>query len=94
MAKTKTKKNKCQTIEKGDVQIEGVDGEVFRRVYESHKRGTAMFYNNRKGVKLTAYPDVRKVIVDGNERRFNKEQTMDAYIVKMLNREVAQSDSE
>lgn len=71
---------KCETIEKGDVQIEGVDGEVFRRVYVPHdteKRGAvAHFYNNRKGGKATVYPETRKMFVGGTERRFNKDQTM------------------
>jgi hypothetical protein len=75
---------KCATIEKGDVELEGIDGPVFRRVYESHQRGVAHFYNNRKGGKATVYPEQRKMFVNGEERRFNKDATMHAALVKVM----------
>jgi hypothetical protein len=94
MPATKAKKNKCETLEKGDITIDGVNEPVFCRKYKSHQRGEAHFYNNRKGVKVTVYPEVRRMFVNGEERRFNKDATLQAALVKQMNREIASADNE
>lgn len=91
MAATKTKSNRksCTVISKGDVTLDGVEGVVFCKEYVPHdtdKRGSvARFYNNRKGGKVVVYPEVRRMFINGNERRFNKDATMNAQIVKIMN---------
>ena len=91
MAATKTKSNRksCTVISKGDVTLDGVEGVVFCKEYVPHdtvKRGNvARFYNNRKGSTLVVYPEVRRMFIDGNERRFNKDATMNAQIAKRMN---------
>lgn len=63
---------KCKTIDKGDCEIPGVEGPVFFRKYESHKRGPAIFFNNRRGGKATVYEQERVLWPSGGKPKTYK----------------------
>lgn len=89
---------KCKTIAKGEVEVEGVEGTVYHRMYQSHERGPAIFFNNRKGGKVTVYPE-HKTLFDnrekpGIERKFKSERKLNEAVVEILNSEVESNDDE
>jgi hypothetical protein len=82
---------KCKTVSKGEVEVEGVEGTVFHRMYESHQRGPAIFFNNRRGGKVTVYPEAKSLfdnrVKPAVERKFKSEKRLNAAVIEILNSE-------